>query len=137
MARVMPNAPSLIGQGMNPVCYGRLVRGEAKALVQEVLAALGKTVEVRDEQMNWCVGLSGAAMPSLLLALEGMTRAGIAAGLPPEQARRVAAQAMLGTAALVLRSDLSFEDLKPLTPMETLDEVSLAEMLLQAAKSAK
>jgi len=137
VARVMPNAPSLIGQGMNPVCYGRLARGEAKALVQEVLAALGETVEVRDEQMNWCVGLSGAAMRSLLPALEGMTRAGIEAGLRPEQARRVAGQVMLGTAALALRSDLSFEELKSLTPMETLDEESLADMLQRAARSAR
>jgi pyrroline-5-carboxylate reductase len=86
--------------------------------------------------MNWCVGLTGAAMRSLLPALEGMTRAGRDAGLSPADARTVAAQAMRGTASLVLQTDLTFEQLKALTPMETVDETALAQVLQDAARSA-
>ena len=96
VARIMPNAPSLIGQGMNPVAYGFSMTFEARELVEAILAALGETLVVRDEQMNWCVGLSGAAMRSLLPTLEGMTHAGVEAGLSETDARRVAAQVMLG-----------------------------------------
>ncbi len=137
VVRVMPNAPSLVGQGMNPVTYGKAVDSQQKAVVEELLAALGKTVEVRDEQMNWCVGLSGAAMRSLLPALAGMTQAGVEAGLSNEDARGLAAQVMLGTAALVLQSGLSIEQIKALTPMETVDEAAVEQIFTQAAREAK
>jgi pyrroline-5-carboxylate reductase len=137
VVRVLPNAPSLVGQGMNPVCYPETVTPQAQALVEAVLATLGSTVGVRDEQMNWCVGLSGAAMRSLLPALEGMAQAGIEAGLTPEASRRVAAQVMLGTAALVLETGLSLEQIKMLTPMQTVDEPVVAAQFLEAARAAQ
>jgi pyrroline-5-carboxylate reductase len=137
VARVMPNAPSLIGQGMNPIVYSESASSQARELVVALLSVLGKTLEVRDEQMNWCVGLSGAAMRSLLPALEGMTQAGIMAGLNQVDARKVAAQVMLGTAAVVSQTALTFEEIKALTPMETLDEILLAQLFMDAARNAK
>jgi len=137
VVRVLPNAPSLVGQGMNPVSYPAAITPQARALVEAVLAPLGRTIEVRDDQMNGCVGLSGAAMRSLLPVLEGMTQAGMEAGLTPEAARRVAAQVMLGTAALALQTPLSFEQIKALTPMQTVDEPAVAEQFLEAARAAK
>jgi pyrroline-5-carboxylate reductase len=136
-ARVMPNAPSLIGQGMNPVAFGASITPATRQEIEELLAALGQHIVVGDTQMNWCVGLTGAAMRSLLPALEGMTRAGVEAGLSPADARRVAARVMLGVGALALNTDLSFEALKALTPMQTLDEPALAQILYDAARGAK
>jgi len=137
VSRIMPNAPSLVGRGMNPVAFGVGVTAEAKARISAILDELGEHLEVRDDQMNWCVGLSGAAMRSLLPALEGMTQAGIEAGLTAEDARRVAAQVMLGTAALVLETGLSFDEIRALTPMQTVDEAALAALYLEAARAAR
>lgn len=137
VARVLPNAPSLVGAGMNPVAFGRTATPEARELVAALLAVLGDSIEVTDEQMNWCAGLSGAAMRSLLPGLEGMVRAGVEAGLSPGDARRVAAEVMRGTAALALETDASFADLKALTPMETIDEVAVVELFYEAARRAK
>lgn len=137
VARVMPNAPSLVGQGMNPVAYGPSASAQATMLVQSILRTLGECIVVDDEQMNWCVGLTGAAMRSLLPALEGMTQAGIEAGLAEDAARYLAAQVMSGTAALAANRDLTFEDIKTLTPMEMLDENALRGIFLEAARTAK
>jgi pyrroline-5-carboxylate reductase len=137
VARVMPNAPSLVGAGMNPVAFGSTATLEARDLVAALLAVLGDNIEVTDEQMNWCVGLSGAAMRSLLPVLEGMVQAGVEAGLSPGDARRVAAQVMRGTAALALETDAPFAELKALTPMETVDEVMVGQQFYDAARRAK
>jgi pyrroline-5-carboxylate reductase len=137
LARVMPNAPSLVGQGMNPVVYSATVTPEARRRVQFVLDALGQSMEVADDSLNWCVGLTGAAMRSLLPALEGMTAAGVEAGFAEADARKMAAQVMLGTAALALETDLSFEEIKSLTPMQTLDETALRQIFVEAARVAK
>ena len=137
MARVMPNAPSKIGKGMNPVAFGSSVTPEARQVIEAILQMLGESLEVKDEQMNWCVGLTGAAMRSLLPALEGMIQAGVEAGFAEEAARRLAAQVMLGTASLALESGLSIDEIKSLTPMETLDEAALKQTFADAARAAK
>jgi pyrroline-5-carboxylate reductase len=137
VVRVMPNAPSLMGKGINPVAYGSNVPPEARTLVEAVLPTLGEAFEVRDEQMNWCVGLTGAAMRSMLPALEGMTQAGVEAGFAEEEARNMAAKVMLGTATLVLESGLSFDEIKSMTPMETVDETTLRRIFSDAARAVK
>ncbi len=137
VVRVMPNAPSLVGQGINPVAYAAGVTAEARELVEAILSTLGESVEVDDEQMNWCVGLTGAAMRSVLPALEGMTRAGVEAGFAEAEARRLAAHVMLGAAALVLERGLSFDEIKALTPMQTVDEEAVSQVFMEAARGAQ
>jgi pyrroline-5-carboxylate reductase len=135
--RIMPNAPSLIGKGMNPVAYGTTVSNEARAVTTWILGLLGDTLEIRDDQMTWGVGIAGSAMRGLIPVLEGMTQAGIEAGLSPANARRIAAKVMLGTAALVLETDLPFEQLKSLTPMQTVDEGVVTQLFYSAEQAAK
>jgi len=137
IVRVMPNAPSQIEKGMNPVAYGLNVTPEARTLVESILQRLGETIEVKDEQMNWCVGLTGATMRSLLPVLEGMTQAGVEAGFAEKDARNMAARVMLGTAALVLESGLSFDEIKSLTPMQTVDEAALSQTFMESARATK
>lgn len=137
VARVMPNAPSKVSKGMNPVAFGSNVTSKERRLIESLLQTLGATLEVRDEQMNWCVGLTGAAMRSLLPALEGMTQVGVEAGFIEADARRMAAQVMFGTATLVLETDLSFEEIKALTPMETVNEAAMHQLFVDAARTAK
>jgi len=87
---------------------------------------------------GYCKGwLAGAAMRSVLPVLEGMTQAGIDAGLSEADARRVAGQIVLGTAALALQTDLSFDKLKALTPVETVNEPAVAQLFREAARTAK
>ncbi len=122
---------------MNPIAYGQHVTPEARALAEALLKILGETIIVQDSQMNWCVGLSGAAMRSLLPALLGMTLAGIEAGLSEKDARRVAAQVMLGTANVALQTDMTFEEIKALTPMQIIDETVVTKLFLEAVQTAK
>lgn len=136
VARIMLNAPSVTGHGMNPVAYGSAVSVASRDVVKQLLAVLGQSFEIRDEQMSACVGLSSAAMRSLLPVLEGMTRAGVAAGLSEREAQRMAAQVMLGTATLVLRSGLPLEKIKALTPLQTVDEAEVANVFYEAAMGA-
>jgi len=76
-------------------------------------------------------------MRSVLPVLEGMTRAGVEAGFSDADSRRMAAQVMLGAAALALKIDLTFEQIKALTPMETVDEAALEQLFFNAAQAAQ
>ena len=137
VARIMPNALSLIGRGVNPVAYGRDCTLQAMAEVQAILNALGESIVLEDEQMNWAVGLTGASMRWLLPVLEGMTQAGLDAGLPEVDARWLAASMMAGTAALALETTFSFDELKALTSVQAGDEEAIRRIFREAAHRAR
>ena len=137
VARIMPNALSLVGRGVNPVAYGRGCTLQVLAQVQAILNALGESIVLEDEQMNWAVGLTGATMRWLLPVLEGMTQAGLDAGLTQADARWLAAKMMAGVAALALDTDMSFEELKRLTSIQVADEDEIRQIFRQAAHRAR
>jgi len=137
VARILPNPPSLLGKGMNPVAFEPGTKQVVKDFVFALLEVMGSTIEVQDSLMTWCVGLSGAALRTILPVLEGMTLAGVEAGLSQNEARRVAALNMAGVAALALETDLSFEQIHELTPMQTLDEKVVSNLFLETARSTQ
>ena len=137
VVRVMPNALSLIGRGVNLVAYGRDCTLDVRVQVQTILDALGDSMVIEDGQMDWAVGLTGASMRWLLPVLEGMTQAGVDAGLSPTDARWVAAKMMAGVAALALETDMSFEEMKALTSVNTADEEAIARIFREAAHRAR
>jgi pyrroline-5-carboxylate reductase len=53
----MPNDPSLVCQGKNLVSYDASTDPRERELVAAFLSTLGERLEIRDEQMNWRVGL--------------------------------------------------------------------------------
>ncbi|MFZ6029271.1 MAG: hypothetical protein ACOYYS_16285 [Chloroflexota bacterium] len=62
VACVTPNAPSLTGCGFDLVIFSAGCDEEHQAELLEMLSCLGETFVVCHEQVNWCMGLSGAAM---------------------------------------------------------------------------
>lgn len=137
VARIMPNTPSLIGQGMNPVCFGKHISEQAKTAVVDLLNALGDSVVVADEQMNWCTGLTGAAPRYVFAVLEALSEAGVEAGLGKDKAMRMAAQVVAGSGLAVLQSGLDIEELKALTPLQPLDEDAVKPLFRGAAETAR
>jgi len=137
VARIMPNTPSLVGQGMNPVCFGRHIPAAAQAQVNELLDHLGASVTVADDQMNWCTGLTGAAPRYVFAVIEALAEAGMDAGLSPSAATEVAAQVVAGSGLAVLQSGLDLEDLKALTPLQPLDEDAAKPLFRQAVETAR
>lgn len=137
VVRIMPNALSLIGRGVNPVAYGRGRTLQSMAEVQAILNALGESIVLEDDQMDWAVGLTGASMRWLLPVLEGMTQAGLDAGLSAADARWLAAKMMAGTAALALETDMSSDEMKALTSVQAADEDAIQRIFRDAAHRAR
>ncbi len=75
-------------------------------------------------------------MRVLLPALEGLIQAGVGAGISPGEARRMAARVSEGTAALLLETQMSLDEVRALTPMSLLDEEAMASMVRGAAERA-
>lgn len=104
LVRTMPNTPALVGEGMSCVCGGSRVSQEDVEKVCRVFDGFGKTEIVTEELIDAVVGVSGSAPAYVFLFIEAMADAAVAEGMPRAQAYRFAAQAVLGSAKMVLET---------------------------------
>ena len=110
--RVMPNTPMAVGEGMSAFAAGKNVTSEQIQLVEKLLSASGKAVEVKEYMMDAVTGLSGSGPAYGFLIIDAMSDGGVAAGLPRATARMLAAQTMLGAAKMVLESGKHPDELR-------------------------
>ena len=101
VVRAMPNAPSLVHEGMAGICAGAHAGDEHLALAEDVLSHLGSVVRVPERAMDAVTAVSGSGPAYFALLAEGMIEAGILLGLSREVSTQLVVQTMLGTARLL------------------------------------
>ncbi len=101
VVRVMPNTPSLIGEGASAYTPGGSVNREQEELVRHILECTGLTVRVPENLMNAVTGLSGSGPAYVFLVIEGLIDGAVRAGLPRDVAASLAVQTLIGAAKLV------------------------------------
>jgi len=104
VVRAMPNAPSIVHEGIAGMCAGRHAGREHLDRAGTVLRAVGDVVEVPEEQMDAITAVSGSGPAYYALLAEAMIEAGILLGLSREISTKLVVQTMLGTAH-VLRDE--------------------------------
>lgn len=111
--RAMPNTPALIGQGMSVCVPNANVTDVQRSIVSDLLSAVGDVVWIEDERhMHAVTALSGSGPAYVYALTEAMQRAGVALGLSPELADRLARKTAQGAAALAESSEESLEQLR-------------------------
>ena len=104
MIRCMPNTPALVLEGCTGVCAGGEVPQEDLNRVVELMEAFGRASVVPESLMDVVVGVSGSSPAYVFLFIEAMADEAVAAGMPRKQAYEFAAQAVLGSARMVLET---------------------------------
>lgn len=104
IVRTMPNTPALVGEGMTGVCVNENVTHTDMAKVMQVLEACGKAEIVPERLMDVVVSVSGSSPAYVFMFIEAMADAAVADGMPRAQAYEFAAQAVLGSAKMVLET---------------------------------
>jgi len=101
LVRCMPNRPALIGAGATGL-YAAGLSVEDRALAEQVLSTTGVCVWVASEpDIDAVTALSGSGPAYFFRLAELMAEAGVALGLAPDVARRLAAQTLAGAGQLV------------------------------------
>jgi pyrroline-5-carboxylate reductase len=107
IVRAMPNTPAAIGRGISVAVANARVSTRQRKQASDLLAAIGKVEWVGDEAlMDAVTALSGSGPAYVFLLAEAMANAGIAAGLPPALATRLAQETVAGSGELLYRSNL-------------------------------
>ncbi len=102
--RAMPNTPALVGHGAAGYCLGRRATPADAATAQALLGAVGLAIVVPERLMDAVTGLSGSGPAYIYLVIEALADGGVRAGIPRADALRLAAQTVLGSAAMVLET---------------------------------
>lgn len=110
--RCMPNTPALVLEGCTGVCAGEEVPREDLDRVVRLMESFGKASVVPERLMDVVVGVSGSSPAYVFLFIEAMADAAVAAGMPRKQAYEFAAQAVLGSARMVLETGMHPGQLK-------------------------
>lgn len=111
ITRVMPNVNSRIGQGMSAVCANENASEPDVATVVTAFESIGEVVTIPEAQFSAYTAIAGSSPAFAFLFIDALSRGAVAAGMPKAQATKIAAQAVLGSAALVKTSDASPWDL--------------------------
>ncbi|MFT8323226.1 MAG: pyrroline-5-carboxylate reductase [Bacillus sp. (in: firmicutes)] len=102
--RSMPNTPSLVGEGMTVFCSSQTVVEEELNYMKQLFSSFG-AVEVMEEKiMDYIPAISGSSPAYVYLFIEALADGGVRSGIPREAAYKLAAQAVLGAAKMVLET---------------------------------
>lgn len=102
--RTMPNTPAMVGEGMTALCVNEQVTEQETLLAVTLCNTFGKTEVIPERLMDVVVGVSGSSPAYVFMFLEAMADAAVADGMPRAQAYKFAAQAVLGSAKLMLET---------------------------------
>ncbi|MBP5222299.1 MAG: pyrroline-5-carboxylate reductase [Lachnospiraceae bacterium] len=104
IVRCMPNTPALVLEGCTGACSNKNVTNKEMDLAMEVLGAFGRASVVPEKLMDAVVGISGSSPAYVFMFIEAMADAAVVAGMPRAQAYEFCAQAVLGSAKLLLET---------------------------------
>lgn len=142
--RTMPNTPALVGEGITGVCKNELVTDEELESVCSILRGFGKVEVVEEHLMDVVTSVSGSSPAYVFMFIEAMADAAVADGMPRDKAYRFAAQAILGSAKMVLETGKHPGELKDMVcspggttieAVRVLEEKGLRSSVIEAMKA--
>lgn len=127
IARQNPNAPSIVGQGYNPIAFiPALSETERKALIA-LMVPLGDCPVVDEATIEAYALISAMGPTYLWFQFRELERLAVEFGLTEEAAREAVAAMTRGAAATMYESDLSANGVMDLVPVKPLagDEAAI------------
>lgn len=102
--KTMPNTPALVGEGMSALTIGENLSEQEIEDVLNIFKSFGK-VEIIDEKlMDGFTAICGSSPAYIFMLIEAMADAGVKEGIPRQMAYNMSAQAVLGSAKMVLET---------------------------------
>ena len=109
LIRVMPNLALRAKEGMCALCPAKNATSADVKRVAKILNGAGKTIVLKEKAFDAVTALSGSGPAFFAFMEQAMTEGGMKLGLKEDEARLLAEQTMLGTAAYLRQSGADLE----------------------------
>lgn len=101
IVRAMPNTPAAIGRGITAIIGNAHASADQVDLAETLLAAVGEVVCLdAEDQMDAVTGVSGSGPAYVFHLIETLAAGGVAQGLAPDLAMKLAKATVAGAGAL-------------------------------------
>lgn len=123
LARVIPNAPSLVGAGFNPLSFAPALANDDKLAVTGLLATLGECPEVAEDKLEAYAVLSAMGPTFLWFQLQTLREVAGGFGLSDAEITPALKRMVCGATRTLLESGLSPTEVMDLIPVKPLAEM--------------
>ena len=123
IARVIPNAPSLIGAGFNPVCFAPALSPADRQAITRSFGALGECPEVAEEKLEAYAVLAAMGPTYFWFQFAELLSLGGLFGLTDIEAAAALEKMVTGAVQTLTRSGLSTAQVRDLVPVMPLADV--------------
>jgi pyrroline-5-carboxylate reductase len=105
VVRAMPNTPALVGEGMTGISYNKEeFTIEERDTIEQFFQSFGEVVTVPEHLMSAVVCASGSSPAYAYMFIEALADSVVKYGIPRQDAYKLAAQTLLGSAKMVLQT---------------------------------
>jgi pyrroline-5-carboxylate reductase len=126
IARMIPNAPSLIGAGYNPICFASALTAQDRQGVIELLRPLGDCPEVEEAKLEAYAILTGMGPTYLWFQLETLRKLARECGLSDAEITPALKRMVCGSTRTLLEAGLRPLEVMDLVPIKPLAEEEAA-----------
>lgn len=106
VVRAMPNTPALVGEGMTGVSYNKdEFSFEQRDVIDRFFNSFGKVVYVDEKLMDVIVCASGSSPAYVYMFIEALADSAVKYGIKRDDAYKLVAQTVLGSAKMVLETN--------------------------------
>lgn len=104
LVRVMPNINAKVGESVSAYCFNCNVIERDKEAVETLLSCFGKCLCLDESQFPIFGVLGGCSPAYAYMFIDALARAGVKNGMKKDDALKIAAQAVYGSAKMILES---------------------------------
>lgn len=146
VARVMPNTPALLEQGMSVISPGANCTPEHVAQAEHLLGTVGRVLVVPESDQDAVTAISGSGPAYIFYIAEAMIAAGESLGMSHDISVELVTQTIFGAATMlrqtndapeILRQRVSSPGGTTVAAINTLDELGVREAFEKAMHAAR
>lgn len=105
IVRAMPNTPAMVLKGMTGICFSSSnFSQDEKDVIDQFFSSFGKYEVIDEKLINAVICASGSSPAFVYMFIEALADSVVSYGLPRDKAYVMAAQTVMGAAAMVLET---------------------------------
>ncbi len=133
VVRIMPNTPALVGEGMSAIALNSAIsspeHSDKVSLIKQVFDSFGRSEIVSESLLDSVTAVSGSSPAYVFMFIEAMADAAVKAGMTRDKAYIFAAQAVLGSSKMVLKTGKHPGELKDMVCSPSGTTIEAVEVL--------
>lgn len=125
IARIMPNTPCQISEGMSVITFNKFVSKAQRKTITTIFKSIGKTVKAKESQFDLIGAVNGSGPAYFCYLIESMIKSGTRLGLNKKITEEMVLQTAFGTTLLL--------SMRKLTPQALRESVTSKKGITEAA----